>query len=323
MFSSALILALALTASARPSTVALVVVGERDASLAALESFLRARIFDAWGIDAQAQEPVPAKSGDVIVRITAPAPGEIAVSVEEGTKTITERTLLAKNDDSPAPMVWMLVKSTVSRALAPAPIVPEATASIAHPPAAPAAAAAAPEVAPSKPAPIVSYGPRGVWAVYALGGGNIGVVTEARPRMATALGIERTLFDWVTLAGELGYAFESYTDDDLTVHRVPITVFAGVSLNALTIGGAFTVDIQAAQSDRSRDSDPALGVSIGPRARWRMGLAAIEAGDFGLVLDSSVAFATRWSKFVTPTDRPVEESRVRAQLAAGVEWRWR
>jgi hypothetical protein len=261
-----------------------------------LDIFLAERVADTWGGEALAASDDQSRFR---VGVSWLAERSAEVAVDEGDVRLAQRILVITDPGAAKLTIWLLVKSTIRRALVSArpaapPIEPPARAAVTVS----ASAPAAPE--PLSFATLI---------VFSLGQPDLFSV-------GPGFGIEWSPWPRVSLGGELGYRVAPGVIG-LLIHHIPVRANVGWSVGpdrAVTLGVAATADIKVPVAEDRHTA--ALGVETGGFVALRLPLAWPEVS---FLLRGTVAVRPVRQRYVLDGD-VVAEALWDASVSTGVSW---
>ncbi len=280
-------------------------------SNAAVRAHLTQRIRETWGIEVDATPPITPTDGTFYIHLDWPSPQEVVVGVALPEQTLAERSIEVEDLDATAATVWLLVQSTVERAL----LSPAAIANEQPPPAAPEAPLAVVEGA----APIAGRGPkRYALSVMALTNFDTGAGVQATPSFQGQLFLHR----WLIVGAELSFRHESRTETT-NIYHVPLTGFVSAhpwEELPLELGLFTTLDAKVVSLPNSGGGMSA-GFYVGPFVRGRWSFYSFGSSSFSIVGDAGLAFALKRDRYYVGNET-MTDGVVAFRLAGGLEWSW-
>lgn len=206
-----------------------------------LGAFLAERASGTWGAEAIAQDGTTARFR---VQVSWPAERSVKVAVDEKDVRLADRILVVTDAGAAKLTIWLLVKSTINRAmLGSVPVGPR-----------------------PEPPPAAHVGPSPVPLPAPLSFATILVFSLGQPQLFSAgagFGVAWLPWSQVSLGGELGYRFSPGVIGML-IHHVPVRLNAGWSVDpgrAVTVGLAAIADLKVALAGGRRAA--ALGLEAG------------------------------------------------------------
>lgn len=301
----------------------------------ALRQHLETRIQETWGFSPESTPPIDPSRRTFYVHLDWPEQDRVVVGVADPDNTLVERTVQAADLGTAKVMVWLLVRSTVERALIrPSHEVPVAEVAdvtppiteetpieeIASPPPVKAASATTDEVAVvGEVAPTRIEKPnRYALSLMALSYFDSGSGVAAVPAVQARFFLHK----WLVVGADLTFRHEERAEGALDVYHLPITGYVGArpwdSL-PMELGLAATFDPKVVSLPQ--DSGLDAGFYLGPYVRGRLPLFSFGRSQIALVGDATLAFALRRNAYFV-NGQSLEDGVVSFRVAGGLEWAW-
>lgn len=301
----------------------------------ALRQHLATRIEETWGFEVEATPPIDPSRSTFYVHLDWPEQDEVVVGIADAEDTLVERPLEAGDLATAKVMVWLLVRSTIERALIrPTPQIPVVEATppiteetpieeIASPPPKEATEetggqttemAAVAEVAPTR----IERPNRYALSLMAKSDFDSGAGVSAVPAVQGRLFLHK----WFIVGAELTFRHEEKAGGSLDVYHLPITAYVGArpwdSL-PMELGLATTFDPKVVSLPDDSGVDAAF--YLGPYVRGRLPLFSFGSSQFALVGDATLAFALRRNAYFV-NGQSLGDGVVSFRVAGGLEWAW-
>lgn len=275
-----------------------------------MREHLAERIEETWGIEPDATPPLHGNDSTFYVHLDWPGPERVVVGVALPEQTLVERSIEANDLETAMVMVWLLVRSTIDRAL----LRPNHQNSQDEP-----VRESAPIAVVSEGAPISISKPKR-YGLSLMGLANLD--TGAGATMTPSIQGRFFYSQWLTVGAELSFRHEERTEL-ADIYHLPITAFVGArpwNHLPLELGLFTTLDVKFISLPNDNGGVGA-GFYLGPYARGRWTFYSVGNSDFAAVGELGLGFALKRDRYYVGGET-LTDGVVAFRLAGGLEWSW-